>query len=193
MAVFLLKAKHGSTYVPPACTGDFADVACPSPFADWIEQLAAEGITGGCGGGNYCPAESVTPRPDGGVPGQDVPVPVDRPSARLSLRSREGLVRSRLSRGLALCRRLGCSPRASAATFTVTTTADSRRRVAAPGDPGRQRATPAPTRSRSTSPGAGVHTIALATRLPPRSPARHDRRLHAAGRLAEHAAGRPGH
>ena len=28
---------------------------CPSPFADWIEQLAAEAITGGCGGGNYCP------------------------------------------------------------------------------------------------------------------------------------------
>jgi hypothetical protein len=30
-------------------------VPCPSTFADWIEQLAAEGITGGCGGGNYCP------------------------------------------------------------------------------------------------------------------------------------------
>ena len=55
MAVFLLKAKHGSTYVPPACNGDFADVACPSIFADWIEQLAAEAITGGCGGNNYCP------------------------------------------------------------------------------------------------------------------------------------------
>ena len=50
MAVFLLKAKHGSAYVPPPCDGDFADVPCPSPFADWIEQLAAEGITGGCGG-----------------------------------------------------------------------------------------------------------------------------------------------
>ena len=60
MAVFLLKSKHGSTYVPPACSGDFADVACPgNPFADWIEQLAAEGITGGCGGGNYCPASPV--------------------------------------------------------------------------------------------------------------------------------------
>ena len=56
MAVFLLKAKHGSTYVPPPCTGDFPDVACPSTFADWIEQLAAEGVTGGCGGGDYCPA-----------------------------------------------------------------------------------------------------------------------------------------
>jgi hypothetical protein len=33
----------------------FPDVACPSQFADWIEQLAAEDITGGCGNGNYCP------------------------------------------------------------------------------------------------------------------------------------------
>jgi hypothetical protein len=33
----------------------FADVPCPSLFADWIEQLAAEGVTAGCGGGNYCP------------------------------------------------------------------------------------------------------------------------------------------
>jgi len=55
MAVFLLKAQHGPAYVPPPCSGDFADVACPSTFADWIEQLAAEGITGGCGNGNYCP------------------------------------------------------------------------------------------------------------------------------------------
>jgi hypothetical protein len=55
MAVFLLKTEHGLSYVPPACHGMFADVACPSQFADWIEQLAAENITGGCGGGNYCP------------------------------------------------------------------------------------------------------------------------------------------
>jgi hypothetical protein len=60
MAVFLLKAEHGPSYVPPPCDGDFADVPCPSPFADWIEQLAAEGITGGCGGGNYCPQNTVT-------------------------------------------------------------------------------------------------------------------------------------
>ena len=29
--VFLLKAKHGSSYTPPACTGIFSDVPCPSP------------------------------------------------------------------------------------------------------------------------------------------------------------------
>ena len=60
MAVFLLKAEHGSSYLPPACTGVFADVPCPSSFADWVEQLATEGVTSGCGGGNYCPAGSVT-------------------------------------------------------------------------------------------------------------------------------------
>jgi hypothetical protein len=60
MAVFLLKSEHGSAYTPPGCTGAFADVACPGTFTDWIEQLAAEGVTGGCGGGNYCPSQSVT-------------------------------------------------------------------------------------------------------------------------------------
>ena len=60
MAVFLLKSKHGSTFVPPACAGVFSDVPCPGLFADWIEQLAAEGITAGCGNGNYCPSSAVT-------------------------------------------------------------------------------------------------------------------------------------
>ena len=60
MAVFLLKTEHGSGYVPPACAGVFGDVACPSGFANWIERLAAEGVTGGCGGGNYCPLSNNT-------------------------------------------------------------------------------------------------------------------------------------
>ena len=62
MAVFLLKAEHGSSYVPPLCAGIFADVVCPSAFADWIEQLAAEGVTAGCGGDDYCPGNTVTRR-----------------------------------------------------------------------------------------------------------------------------------
>jgi hypothetical protein len=58
MAVFLLKAKHGSSYDPPVCSppGVFTDVACPSLFADWIEELYAEAITGGCGTNIYCPS-----------------------------------------------------------------------------------------------------------------------------------------
>jgi hypothetical protein len=62
MAVFLLKAKLGSSYTPPACTGTvFLDVPCTGGIFDpWIEDLAGRGITGGCGGGNYCPDNSVT-------------------------------------------------------------------------------------------------------------------------------------
>ena len=62
MAVFLLKGEHGSAYAPPHCAATiFTDVPCPNGgFVDWINQLNTEGITGGCGGGNYCPGNSVT-------------------------------------------------------------------------------------------------------------------------------------
>ncbi|MBK9206872.1 MAG: S-layer homology domain-containing protein [Anaerolineales bacterium] len=62
MAVFLLKGIHGSTYIPPVVGSDtgFADVAADHWAAAWIKQLAAEGITSGCGAGNYCPENSVT-------------------------------------------------------------------------------------------------------------------------------------
>jgi hypothetical protein len=61
MAIFLLRAKHGSSYMPPPATGTvFADVPSHAFAAAWIEQLVAEGITGGCGGGNYCPNNPVT-------------------------------------------------------------------------------------------------------------------------------------
>jgi chitodextrinase len=56
MAIFLLRAEHGSGYVPPAASGTvFGDVSASYWAAAWIEQLAAEGITGGCGSGSYCP------------------------------------------------------------------------------------------------------------------------------------------
>ncbi len=61
MAVFLLKAKLGSDYTPPPATGTaFTDVPVSNPFAAWIEDLAGRGITGGCGGGLYCPDNAVT-------------------------------------------------------------------------------------------------------------------------------------
>jgi FG-GAP-like repeat/Immunoglobulin I-set domain/S-layer homology domain len=60
MAAFLLKSEHGSAYTPPACIGVFSDVPCPGSFTDWVEQLAAEGVTGGCGTDIYCPSQSVT-------------------------------------------------------------------------------------------------------------------------------------
>jgi len=61
MAVFLLKSKNGPSYVPPEVGTDtgFGDVPTTHWAAAWIKQLAADGITGGCGGGNYCPDNSV--------------------------------------------------------------------------------------------------------------------------------------
>jgi S-layer homology domain/IPT/TIG domain len=61
MAVFLLRGKHGGDYQPPPATGTaFSDVPAGAFAAAWIEQLAEEGITSGCGGGNYCPNNPVT-------------------------------------------------------------------------------------------------------------------------------------
>jgi hypothetical protein len=60
MAVFLLRAKYGSSYSPPAATGVFNDVDLGYWAVHWIEQLAAEGITAGCGNDNYCPSDPVT-------------------------------------------------------------------------------------------------------------------------------------
>jgi len=61
MAVFLLKGKYGLCFTPPPCNGThFLDVPCQgSPFDPWIEALANLQITGGCGGGNYCPTAPV--------------------------------------------------------------------------------------------------------------------------------------
>ena len=61
MAVFLLRSKHGAGYTPPAAIGTmFADVPAGYWAAGWIEQLAAEGITGGCSSDTYCPDDPVT-------------------------------------------------------------------------------------------------------------------------------------
>ena len=60
MAVFLLRAKHGAGYSPPAASGRgaFSDIA--GHWAeDWIEQLAEEGITGGYPDGTYRPNNPV--------------------------------------------------------------------------------------------------------------------------------------
>jgi hypothetical protein len=62
MAVFLLRAKHGAGYLPPAGGQPFADVPAGDPFGAWIAQLAAEGVTGGCATSpaRYCPDDPVT-------------------------------------------------------------------------------------------------------------------------------------
>jgi hypothetical protein len=61
MAVFVLAAKEGAAYAPPACgTPRFTDVPAASPFCPWIEELARRGVVGGCGGRDFCPDQPVT-------------------------------------------------------------------------------------------------------------------------------------
>jgi hypothetical protein len=61
MAVFVLLAKEGAGYQPPACTTPvFNDVPASDPSCRWIEELARRGVVGGCGGGAFCPSASVS-------------------------------------------------------------------------------------------------------------------------------------
>ena len=48
MAMMLLKAKHGTAYLPPGCRNTFIDVPCTSEFAPWVDQLYEERLTDGC-------------------------------------------------------------------------------------------------------------------------------------------------
>ncbi|HEX4441167.1 MAG TPA: S-layer homology domain-containing protein [Thermoanaerobaculia bacterium] len=45
---------------PAPGTATFGDVPTSHPFFQYVEALAASGITGGCGSGNYCPDTPVT-------------------------------------------------------------------------------------------------------------------------------------
>jgi len=62
MAVLLLKTKYGPAYTPPQVESDtgFSDVPADHWAAAWIRQIAAEGLTGGCASGLYCPESPVT-------------------------------------------------------------------------------------------------------------------------------------
>jgi hypothetical protein len=61
MAVFLLVARHGPGWTPPAPTGTvFTDVPAGHWAGAFIEALAAEGITTGCGPQTYCPDSPVS-------------------------------------------------------------------------------------------------------------------------------------
>ena len=54
------RPKHGSGYVPPPCTGVFADVPARRPSPTGSSSWPPRTITGGCGGGNYCPGNPNT-------------------------------------------------------------------------------------------------------------------------------------
>jgi hypothetical protein len=64
MAVFLLRSKHGTGYVPPDVgTGTgFGDVPPDYWAAAFVKQLVTEGITAGCLASPpmYCPENAVT-------------------------------------------------------------------------------------------------------------------------------------
>jgi hypothetical protein len=57
MAVFIQAALENPANI---CTGRFTDVPIGHPFCGFIERLSDDGITGGCGGGNFCPNAPVT-------------------------------------------------------------------------------------------------------------------------------------
>lgn len=59
MVVFI--PKTNGIAVPPACTvAPFLDVPIGHQFCNWITRAASVGLTSGCGGGNFCPANNVT-------------------------------------------------------------------------------------------------------------------------------------
>jgi hypothetical protein len=63
MSVFVLIAREGAGYLPPACSPPnvFTDVPETSPFCRFIEELSNRGVVGGCGPGpTYCPTAAVT-------------------------------------------------------------------------------------------------------------------------------------
>jgi hypothetical protein len=45
---------------PAPASATFADVPTSHPFFQFVEALAASGITAGCGGGNFCPDAPIT-------------------------------------------------------------------------------------------------------------------------------------
>jgi alpha-tubulin suppressor-like RCC1 family protein len=64
MAVFLLRAKYGAGYTPPAARHFFSDlpVAGKEWQEAWVDEFYSQGITGGCGTAplRFCPENPVT-------------------------------------------------------------------------------------------------------------------------------------
>ncbi|HSK79693.1 MAG TPA: S-layer homology domain-containing protein [Thermoanaerobaculia bacterium] len=61
MAAFLLRARRGPAFAPPAASGIFSDVSIGFWAAPWIEQLYNDGLTTGCATSplQYCPNNNV--------------------------------------------------------------------------------------------------------------------------------------
>jgi hypothetical protein len=59
MAAFIMRALGELNPAVPS-QPRFLDVPVNNPFSGFIDHLAIRGITLGCGGGNFCPADNVT-------------------------------------------------------------------------------------------------------------------------------------
>ncbi len=57
-----VRVTWGRQVSPPPATATFNDVPSETVEFAFVEALAASGITGGCGGGAYCPDAPVTRR-----------------------------------------------------------------------------------------------------------------------------------
>jgi hypothetical protein len=60
-----IRTVTAEAFVPDGCVAGgetFTDVPASDPFCRWIEQLARDEITQGCGGGKFCPDGPVTRR-----------------------------------------------------------------------------------------------------------------------------------
>jgi hypothetical protein len=55
-----LRVQWSRQVSPAPSTASFGDVPTNHPFFQFVEALAAAGITGGCGGGNFCPDAPLT-------------------------------------------------------------------------------------------------------------------------------------
>ncbi|MFY9552013.1 MAG: S-layer homology domain-containing protein [Thermoanaerobaculia bacterium] len=55
-----LRVQWNRQVSPAPAVATFGDVPTSHPFFQFIEALAASGITAGCGGGNYCPNNPLT-------------------------------------------------------------------------------------------------------------------------------------
>ncbi|MCK6682857.1 MAG: S-layer homology domain-containing protein [Thermoanaerobaculia bacterium] len=59
MAIFITRAAFGGTqYLAPSPV--FGDVPAGHPYRGYIEKIYLEGVTSGCGGGNFCPDRAIT-------------------------------------------------------------------------------------------------------------------------------------
>jgi hypothetical protein len=60
MYLYRVRVTYRLQVSPAPGTATFTDVPVGNPYHPFVEALVASGVTGGCGGGNYCPDAPVT-------------------------------------------------------------------------------------------------------------------------------------